>query len=466
MPKRSKKKVDESSLEIMRPNAAGVDIGSREHYVAVPLGRAENPVRKFGCYTPCLQQMAQWLRECGVVTVAMESTGVYWIPVYEVLEDQGFEVFLVDGRQTKNVAGRKSDVQDCQWIQRLHSYGLLSAAFRPARDMAVLRSLSRQRDGLVESCSRQIHLMQKALEQMNVQLHKAVTDITGATGMNILNAILAGERDPVALARLRHPYVKKSEAEIAQALTGTYREEHMFALRQAYEGFQFFQGQLKRCDEQIHGYMTTLASKEISTELSLPEPESEPKLDPKPKPSNYRRKNQPYFELRSELIRIAGVDLTKVPGINTQTAHTLISELGIDMSPFPSEKHFSSWLGQCPNNRKTGGAICSTRTRKVSSRAARALRIAAQTLHRSKSALGAYYRRMRSRLGAPKAITAAAHKLACIVYRMLKYGEEYVERGQDYYEKEYESRILHNLAKSAQRLNLQLINPETGEIVS
>lgn len=449
------KNASRSSFECVHPYAAGIDVGSKEHFVAVPEERAVQSVRRFGVYTPCLHQMADWLEQCGVTTVAMESTGVYWIPVFEVLEDRGFEVYLVDGRQTKNVSGRKSDVQDCQWIQRLHSYGLLSAAFRPSRDIAAWRALSRQRAGIVESCSRQIHLMQKALEQMNVQLHKAVKDITGKTGMAIIQAILDGERDTVTLAKLRHPLVKKSEAEIAQALCGTYRGEHIFALRQACQAFHFFQSQLHACDLHIQEHTAQLTSKRPEA----PAPAA-------PAPATYRRKSQPHFDLKSELIRITGADLTQIPGISQNTAQVLITECGIDMAAFRTEKHFTSWLGLCPNHRKTGGAIRSRRTRHVPSRAATSLRIAAQSLHRSKTALGAYYRRMRTRLGAPKAITATARKLACLIYRMLKHGQNYVEQGQDYYEKQYKKRILKNLAKTAKRLNLELINPNTGELVS
>lgn len=456
MKKHTMSQSEQSFLTVMHPNAAGVDVGSREHYVAVPAHCAQQPVRSFGCYTSCLHEAAKWLKECGVDTVAMESTGVYWIPLFEVLEDYGFEVILVDGRQTKNVAGRKTDVQDCQWIQQLHTYGLLSAAFRPERDIAALRSLCRHRASLVESCSREIHLMQKALEQMNVQLHKAVSDITGVTGLAIIEGILSGERDPIALARLRHPYVKKSESEIAQSLTGTYRSEHMFALRQSYQGFHFFQNQLAQCDTEIQMQMSTLASKAAQSD----------RQDSVPSRPLSRRKNQPHFDQRTEQIRITGVDMTKIPGISTHTAQVILTECGTNMEAFATEKHFASWLGLCPNNRKTGGAIRGTRTRKVASRAAHALRVAAQSLHKSKTALGAYYRRMRTRLGAPKAITATAHKLARIIYRILKYGEEYVENGQDYYEQRYKQRVRKNLIKTASIFNLKLVDRETGEVVS
>jgi transposase len=444
----------DAGFPVVRPNAAGIDVGSREHYVAVPEGRAPQSVRAFGCTTAELRALASWLRECGIDTVALESTGVYWIPLFEVLEDEGFEVFLVDGRQTRNVTGRKTDVQDCQWIQTLHSYGLLQAAFRPSREVAILRAYWRHRRGVVESCARQIHLMHKALEQMNVQLHKVVTDVTGQTGMKILRAIVAGERDLRVLARMRHGRVKATEDEIAQALEGTYREEHLFALKQSLETHDFLQKQLEACDEAMSAYLTTLPSRATtSTEVNSA-------------PRQKRRKNQPYFDLRGELVRISGVDLTKIEGIDAMTAQTVISECGIDMTRFPSEKHFASWATLCPNNRKTGGVIRSRRTRRSKNRLATALRIAAQTLHRSKSALGAYYRRQRARLGPEKAITATAHKLARLVYRLLKHGEAYFAQTQEHYETLSRERGLRALRHRAKSMGYELLNTQTGELVS
>ena len=321
--------------------------------MAVPEGRATPSVRSFGCTTSQLKEMAAWLHSCGVDTVAMEATGVYWVPVHEVLEDAGLKPFLFDGRQTRHVSGRKSDVLDCQWSQKLHSYGLLTQAFRPAKDIASLRSYWRQREGIVDSCSRQVLLMHKAFEQMNVQLHKAVSDLTGQTGMRILRAIVAGERDVHALARLRDRRVKATEEEVARALEGTYREEHMFALTQALEAFDFFQQQLMACDQALERYLAQLPS--------APDPSSVPP------PPQRRRKNQPHFDLRKELVRIAGVDVCQIEGIAALTAQTLISECGTDMTPFPTEKNFTSWLGLCPNNRKTGGRIRSRRTRRFAS---------------------------------------------------------------------------------------------------
>lgn len=386
----------------------------------------------------------------------MESTGVYWVPVFEVLEDAGFEVLLVDARKVKNVSGRKSDVSDCQWLQRLHSYGLLSAAFRPSREIVILRSYWRHREGLVQSCSQQIHLMQKALEQMNVQLHKAVADITGVTGLEIIRRIVTGQHDPRALANLRRPGMKRSREEIAQALTGNYREEHVFALRQALEAYDFFQRQIERCDSEVEQYMGTLPTREL--------PGSET-MARKPQRAK-RRKNQPHFDLRTELQRIAGVDLCRIPAIDALTAQKLVTECDVDMRRFPTEGHFASWLHICPDHRKTGGVVRSRRTRRGKNRAATALCIAAQTLLRSKDALGSRARQLRARLGAAKAITAMAHYLARLVYRLLKYGHDYVDKSLEQYEAECQQRAITSLTKRALALGFELVNVQSGEIVA
>ena len=449
--KASTKRDVESGFPLIRSNAAGMDIGAREHYVAVAEGRSTPSVRSFGCTTSALREMAAWLKSCGIDTVAMEATGVYWVPVYEVLEDAGIEPFLFDARQTRNVSGRKSDVLDCQWGQKLHSYGLLTRAFRPVKEICSLRSYWRQREGIVDSSARQIHLMHKALEQMNVQLHKAVSDVTGMTGMRILRAIVAGERDVYTLARLRDRRVKATEEEVARALEGTYREEHLFALSQALEAYDFFQQQLMACDQALECHLEKLPSAPNPTSVT---------------PSRQkRRKNQPHFDLRSELTRITGVDVCQIEGIDALTAQTLVSECGIDMRPFPSEKHFSSWLGLCPNNRKTGGRIRSRRTRRVNNRAANALRVAAQALHGSQSALGSYYRQMKARLGAGKATTATAHKLARLFYRLIKHGEPYFAQSQAQYEALRRQRDLHALRRRARHFGLELVNNTTGEVI-
>lgn len=438
-------------LPVLNCHAAAVDVGSREHYVAAPGAGGEIVVRSFGCFTTDLHAMAEWLEGLGVTTVALESTGVYWIPVFEVLEDYGFEALLIDPAGMKQV---KTDVRDCRDMQRLHAHGLLRGAFRPPQVVAALRAYTRQRKELVEQCSRAILLMQKALDQMNLHLHKTLSDVSGVSGQRIIRAILRGERNPNVLAQLRHASVKASEEELIKALTGHYREEHLFALGQAVEAFDFYQGQLEKLDRRLHDHLRTLPAKD---------PEAAPSATPAAK----RRKNQFYVDLAAEHRRILGVDLRKIPSIDTLTVQTYLGEVGPDpKSAFPTEKHFASWLGLCPNNRKTGGAIRSRHTRHVKHRLATALRVAAQSLERSQTALGAFYRRMKQRLGAPKAITATAHKLARLIYRMLTKGEEYVERGMDYYETQYRQRVLNNLIKRTRQLGYQLINQETGELVS
>jgi transposase len=436
---------EEKALQVVHPHAAGIDIGSREHYVAV--GSDPASVRTFGCATADLFEMGRWLKACGVTTVAMESTGVYWVPVARILEeDFGIAVVLVDPRYVRSVPGRKSDVKDCQWLRRLHVYGLLTGVFRSPTEIEPLKAYYRHRKSLVESCAQQVHRMQKALEVMNVQLHKVLSDITGLTGMRILRAIVDGERDPVILARHRHPSVQSPVEEIAKALGGKFLVEQIFVLQQALEAYDFSHRQIAACDGKIEAYMRTLkprAGRESPTETT-----SAPRA---------RRKNQAHFELRAELSRITGVDLTRIPGIDALTSQTVIAEVGIDGSAFPTEKHFVSWLALCPNHAITGGRVRRRKSRPSANRVATALRIAAQTLHKSKTALGAFYRRMRARLGAPKAITAAARKLAATVYRMLKYGEAFVERGQDAYEKQYQDRTLANLRRSAKHLGFQLV---------
>jgi transposase len=440
-------------LGIVHPDAAGIDIGSQKHYVAVSPDRDGEPVRCFGCLTPDLQAMARWLKGCGIMTVAMESTGVYWIPVMQVLEEYGLEAYLVDARQAKNMPGRKTDVKDCQWLQQLHAHGMLTRAFRPADAICVLRSYWRHRQGLVEMTSMQIQLMQKSLEQMNLQLHKVLSDITGVTGMKIVRAILAGERNAVTLARMRHPLVKSSEDTIAKALTGDWRPEHVFTLRQAVELYDVYQQKIEACDREIDSYMHTLEAR------------GDPK-DLEPRGRGTRRKNQAHFDLRGQLHRLTGVDLTRIDAIDAMTAQTVISECGVDMSRFANEKKYSSWLGLCPNHQITGGKVRRRRTRKVRNRAAQALRLAAQSLHKSKSALGAYYRRMRGRLGPAKAITATAHKLAILIYRMLKYGIKYVDQGQQAYEQQYHQRTLRMFMKRVKQMGYAMVDLRSGEVVS
>lgn len=440
-------------LKVVHPRAAGIDIGAETHWVAVSGDRDEQPVRSFGCLTKDLHALGRWLKGRGIETVAMESTGVYWVPVMQVLEEYGLEVYLADARQAKNLPGRKTDVQDCQWLQELHTYGLLNRAFRPSADICVLRSYWRHRKGLVEMGAMQIHLMQKSLEQMNLQLHKVLSDITGVTGLNIIRAIVAGERDPLVLAGMRHGRVKQSEETLAEALRGDWRTEHLFTLGQALELYDVYQEKIRLCDVQIEAYMESLTSRGNRKDW--------PKA-----PSSTRRKNQAHFDLRGQLYQLTGVDLTKIDGINALTAQTIVSECGFDMSRFPSEKHYASWLGLCPNHQITGGKVRRRRTRKVRNRAAQALRVAAQSLHRSKTALGAFFRRMRARHGSPKAITATARKLAVLIYRMLKYGMDYLDKGQQAYEQQYHRQRMRMLQKHAKQMGYAIVSLQSGELVS
>lgn len=440
------KKSGFSSFSMINKDAAGIDIGSGEHWVAVPEDRDEEPVRCFGCFTADLQAMARWLKQCGVTTVAMESTGVYWIPCYQILEEHGFEVKLVNARHVKNVPGRKSDVSDCQWLQRLHTYGLLSGSFRPDDQRCVLRSCWRHRANLVRYASDHIQHMQKALTQMNLHLHKVLSNVTGVTGMNIIRAIISGERDPEKLALMRERGVKNTPEAIAKALEGDYRQEHLFALKQAVGLYDFYHRQIEACDREIERYLHTF----------------EAKVDPiqNPLPKQKRKKEMRYrsfVDLRTELYRVSGIDFTQIPGLDVVTVQTILSEIGLDPGKFPMEKRFVSWLGLCPNNRITGGQVKSTKTRKTANRAANAFRMAAQSLANSNTGLGGFYRRIRARLGAPKAITATAHKLARIFYHMWTTGQSYTDLGSDYYENRYKERVLRNITRRARELGYDAV---------
>lgn len=449
MSKRTRKKRPE--LEQLNANAAGLDIGAEEIYACVPNDRDPSPIRSFSTYTVDLYRLADWLKSCDIDMVAMESTGIYWIPVYEILEERGFDVSLVNARHLKNVPGRKSDVSDCEWLQQLHTYGLLRSSFRPDEEICVLRALVRHRHGLIESRSQQIQLMQKALEQMNIKLTQVVSDITGVTGLRIINSILQGESNPKKLAKLRDPKCKKDEKEIAKALQGSYRTEHLFALRQAVEAFEFFHRQLQACDREIEAYYASLP----------PAPPGEDTSPPAPR-GQKARKNQANFDLSTSLYRTVGVDLTQIDGIHALTAQTIIAEIGLDMSRWPTVKHFSSWLGLSPQNEISGGKVLRTRTKRTKNRASTALRMAAQSLHHSNSALGGFYRRMRAKHGPAKAITATAHKLARIIYYMLRDRTPYRDPGVDYYEQEYQRRAIRNLKHRAKGFGLQLVPVETA----
>jgi transposase len=439
--------VDFNGLDQINLNAAGLDIGAEDIYACVPAGRDSSQVRCFGTCTADLHALAAWLAQCGVTTVAMESTGVYWIAPFEVLADAGFNVYLVNARYIKNVSGRKTDVSDCQWIQQLHTYGLLQASFRPPEEICALRSLVRHRDNLIRHRSPHVLHMQKALEQMNLKLVNVVSDITGNTGLRIIKAILAGEREAHVLASYRDPGCKKSEAEIARALEGHYRAEHLFVLQQALELYDFYTQQLRVCDA------------EIAAKYSAIKPQFNADAQPLPPPRQRQRLgtgNWPRFDLRSDLYQLAGVDLTQIDGVNVLTAQVVLSEIGADMSQWRTVKHFASWLGLCPNNKITGGKVKQRGRRKVHNRVAQALRLAAQSLDRSQSALGAFYRRLRAKHGPEVANVAAAHKIARAIYFMLKNKTEYRDVGPEEYAARYRERQLHNLSHQAARLGYRL----------
>jgi transposase len=433
-------------LEHINQWAAGIDIGATSHFVAVPEGCGEKTVREFKSFTADLYELANWLKQCGIKTIAMESTGVYWIPLYELLEEKGFEVKLVDARQVKNVSGRKTDVLDCQWIQQLHTYGLLNAAFRPTEDICALRAYVRQRSMLIQYAGMHIQHMQKALTQMNVQLHHTVEDITGLTGLNIIRAIVSGERDPKILASMRNYRCKNSLDTIESALTGNYRNEHLFALQQALELYDIYQAKMVVCDQEIEKKLAEF----VTSECFVPSEISD-------KPMKRVSKNGPAFDLGTQLQRLTGVDLLEVPGINSLSALSLIGEIGLDMTRWKSAKQFASWLGLCPGNKVSGGKRLSGKSKLCSNRAAATLRLAASTLHRSSTALGAYLRRLKARLGPAKAITATAHKIAKIIYNMLREGTRYQEAGQAYYEEQYRERVIKNLKRKAETFGLVLL---------
>jgi len=434
-----------AELQHINLNAAGIDVGSERHLVAVPEGRDVVSVREFGTFTSDLEALATWLKKCGVTTVAMESTGVYWIPLFEVLERRGFEVKLVDARHVKNVSGRKSDVLDCQWIQQLHTYGLLAGAFRPPDEICVLRSYLRQKEMLTQASSMHIQHMQKALQQMNLLLHNVVSDITGATGMKIIKAILAGERDPQVLSRNRDERCKHSATTIAKSLVGNYREEHLFALRQAVDLYETYQTKIADCEQAI--------IKELEKQPNV----SDDEPPPADKETQARDRIRAGVDVRDMLYQKSGVDLFAIPGLAADTLLILASEVGFDMRPWKTEKHFSSWLSLCPGTRRSGGKVLDSKTKRNPNRAAQAFRMAASSLSRSTTALGAFYRRIKMRTSGQQAVTATAHKIARIYYAMLTKGASYIELGQQAYEQRYKQRRLDQLKNQAKSLGYQLI---------
>ena len=434
---------EDPGLAIVHPHAAGIDVGNGAHYVAVPPDRDLHPVRRFECFTADLHRLADWLKNCRIKTVALQSTGVYWIPLYDILEERGFEVYLVNARHTKNLPGRKSDVQESQWLLKLHTYGLLNNSFQPTSEIRVLRTYWRQRAEHVRGVTMCIQRMQKAFTQMNVQLANVISDLSGVTGQMIVRAIVAGERDPWKLAELSNPRIRASKEEIAKSLEGNWRQELLFVLQQELQMFDTYQQRIAECDQELQKHLARLA------DTVLPPAKNEAK-------KNKPNKHHPQFHLADELQRISGVDLTRIDGIDVMVAQTLVSEIGLDMDRWKSEAHFASWLGLCPDNRVSGDKVLARGTRHVVNRAATALRMAATTLLKSQTYLGAQYRRLRSKLGAPKAITAMAHRLARLAYRMLKYGQQYVDKGAAYYEQRNRQQQIEFLQKKAAQLGLQV----------
>jgi transposase len=440
-----------NALPIAHRHAAGVDIGGSSHWVCVGFTRDDDSplVREFPAHTAGLRQIVAFLREHHVSTVAMEATGIYWVPLYELLESEGFEVLLVDPSYTRQVKGRpKTDRRDAQWIYRLHAVGLLAGAFRPDEKTCQLRAYLRQRANLVRYGGQHVQHMQKALEQMNLKLAAVLSDLTGVTGQKALRAILRGTRDPAKLAAYRHPQCRATAEQLAQALTGSWREEHLFALRQAHEAWQFYQKQLDKVEEQIQQQLARMKQ-----DRALPP------LKPRPRTSG-RKPNQPRFDVRTALYYVVGIDLTEIEGIAELTALTIISEIGPDVSRFATVKHFCSWLGLCPQLKKTGGRVKSSRTRPGANRAAVAFRLAANSLYASKGALGAFLRRQKGRLGAPQAVTATAHKLARIVYLALKHGLAYVRQSQQEYEAKVREQQIKGVQRRARQLGLEVIEKQ------
>jgi transposase len=445
------------TIEIVHPNAAGLDIGLAEIWSCIPPDRAGETVQPFGTFTPDLHRLADWLVANGVDTVALESTGIYWVPVYEILEARGLKVYLVNAQHIKNVPGRKSDVQDCQWIQKLHALGLLTASFRPDSEMRVLRTYLRHRAQLIEHRSPHVLHMQKALQQMNLQLSQVISDITGETGLAIVRAIVAGERDGVRLAQLRDPRCKSSEETIAKALTGDWREEHVFVLAQALALYDFYTAQVAACDAQIQQQFSAMKPRWDLDPISAVET---------PPTRRRRYKNEPPLETRAELIRIVGVDLPALGGIGTALAQTILSEIGTDMSRWPTAKHFASWLGLAPHNDISGGKVLRSRTLPTNNRAGQAFRQAATAVSRGPSVFGAFYRRQRAKAGPQYAQVATAHKIARTVYYLLKHRTQFVELGADVYEQQQREREVAALRKKATKLGFTLTAPPPVQAVA
>ena len=432
-----KKTIPHPELKAVNDNAAAIDIGSTLHMAAVNPEHCDAPIRAFGTFTHDLHGLAEWFASCGVTSVAMESTGVYWIPAYEILEQHGFEVILVNARSAKNVPGRKTDVNDAAWLRQLHSYGLLRGSFRPDAEIATLRAYLRQRERLVVYAAAHIQHMQKAMMEMNLQLHHVVSDITGATGMRIIRAIIAGERNPDVLAGFRDVRCHSSTETIRAALVGNERAEHIFALTQSLDFYDFYQSKMLECDRRLEAVLAGLAVDKDYDATTLPRARTKTK-----------QVNTPSFDVRAALYGVLGTDLTQIHGLGPSLALKLVGECGTDLKAWPSAKHFTSWLCLAPGNKISGGKVLSSRTRRSSSRAA-LLRLAAETIGRSDTALGAFYRRLAARAGKAKAVTATARKIAVLFYNTLRYGMTYKDPGASHYEERYRSRVLGNLQRRA-----------------
>lgn len=441
------KKTIKNEFHLVHSNAAGIDIASDVHYVSVPVDRDELPVRHFGSFTENLHEIARWLKQCKIDTVAMESTGIYWVQLYLILEDYGFDVFLVNARHIKNVTGRKSDVLDCQWIQQLHSFGLLNKSFQPKNQIRELRTYMRHRKSLTEAYATQIQLMQKAFEQMNIKLHNVLTDISGKSGQLIIRAILSGERNPEVLAELADKKVKASIEEIKKSLTGNWRNEHVFELKQAYETYLFFKEKISECDIQIEKGLTSIES-------------IRPKCDQKVKTSRgVYTKNRFNFNATNYLINILGIDVTKIFGISEVLAMEIISETGIDMSKWPTKKHFTSWLNLAPNNRISSGKLLKSKKIRKKNKAGQAFLMAAYALQRSDHWLGSFLRRIKSKHGPTVAIKATARKLALIFYEMIKLGNEFNPINTEEYERYFTQKRIKYIKEQAIKYGFQLIQP-------
>lgn len=446
--KRALKLVKMGVLEQINLNAAGIDIGDKSIFVAVPEDRCDASVREFKSFTEDLHELLKWLKSCKVDTVAMESTGVYWIPLHEILDSAGIEVYLVDARKVKNVNGRKTDVQDAQWLQQLHTYGLLSRAFVPDEETRRLRALLRHRDNLVRDRASHIQRMQKALIQMNLKLTNVITDITGATGMQIIRAIVSGQRDPKELAKYRDCRCRKSEQEIAKSLEGCYKEEQIYVLSDNLYFYDKYTERLKKLEKELEELYKRFRKRVDINEKPL-------KKLSRSKVS--RDKNAPDYDLRAYLYEIVGVDLVQVGGFNVLTVQDIISEVGVDMSRWAGSKNFASWLTASSNNKISGGKVLSRYTKRTKSRAYKSFRLAAQSVSKSDCPIGRFYRKIRAREGAPIAIAATAHKLARIFYAMVSKQKEYSIELLEQLEEKNKQKTIQNLKRRAAKLGYELV---------